>query len=130
MASTLLFLCLLEQQTGFARNKNTTNSIICDNQGLLTRIEEAANWTYMTPYVTLQAEGVIELVILQTTYKELEINFMFMHVKSCQDHDGPVANLSLETRLNVEADRLATEYLQADEPQRPIPNYFPPQNAS
>jgi hypothetical protein len=85
----------------------TYNTIICDNQGLLTRIKEAIQWTYTTPNVTLRAKWDIESVIL-TTYKELDIKFTFMHVKNHQDDDGPLENLSLETRMNVEADKLAT----------------------
>jgi hypothetical protein len=110
----LLYLRLLQQQIGFTRDNNTNNIIICDNQGLLTRIEETTQWSYMPPNVTLRAEWDIESVILQT-YQEPAINFMFLHVKSHQDN-GPVANLSLGTRLNVEADRLATEYLQSAAP--------------
>jgi hypothetical protein len=40
-------------------------------------------------------------------YKELVILFNFMHVESHQDDDALVWGLSLETHLNVEADRLA-----------------------
>jgi hypothetical protein len=90
----------------------------------LTQIEEAIQWTYTTPNVTLQAEWDIESIIL-TTYKELDINFTFMHVKSHQDDDGPLKNLSLETRMNVEANKLATEYLQEAHPKHPITLLFP-----
>jgi hypothetical protein len=78
----------------------------------------------MKPNVTLQAKWDIESVILQN-YKELAINFTFMHIKSHQDDDGPVANLSLETHLNVEADRLTTKYLQAGKSGQPIALLFP-----
>ncbi len=77
MASSLLFKFQRERE----RNRRTTNIIICDNQGLLTRIEEAVEWTYTTPNVTLRAEWDIESVILKL-YQELEIKFTFMHVKS------------------------------------------------
>ncbi len=53
MASSLLYLRLLERQFNFQRKRRTTNIIICDNQGLLTRKEEAVKWTYTTPKVTL-----------------------------------------------------------------------------
>jgi hypothetical protein len=90
----------------------------------LTRIEEAIKWKYTTPNVTLQAEWDIESVIL-TYYKAVDIKSAFMHVKSHQDDDGPIERLSLETRHNVEADRLATEYLQEEHPKRPIALLFP-----
>ncbi len=124
MASSLLYLRLLQRQFDFQRERRTTNIIICDNQGLLTRIEEAVEWTYTTPNVTLRAEWDIESVILNL-YQELEINFTFMHVKSHQDDETTTANLSLESRLNVEADRLATAYMQEDLTRRPVVTLFP-----
>ncbi len=48
-----------------------------------------------------------------------------MHVKSHQDDDGPLESLSLKTRLDVEADRLAMEYLQQQQPRHPIALLFP-----
>ena len=111
MASALVYLSLLLQLTPAPCKRNTTNILICDNQGLLTRISEAVTWKYTTPNVTLRAEWDIESVILQM-YKTIGLSFVFMHVKSHQDDAGPVAGLSLEARLNVEADLLASEYLQ------------------
>jgi hypothetical protein len=58
-------------------------------------------------------------------YSKLAIKFHFLHVKSHQDDDGPVDRLTLETQLNIEADRLATAYLQQQEPRRPIALLFP-----
>jgi hypothetical protein len=58
-------------------------------------------------------------------YKELNVDFTFLKVKSHQDDDVPVASLSLETQLNVEADKLATEFLQANKPRQPIALLFP-----
>jgi hypothetical protein len=115
MASALVYLRLLQRHTDFTRDKRSKNIIICNNQGLLKRIEEAIHWSYTTPNVTLHAEWDIESVIL-TTYKELDLKFSFLHVKSHQDDAVPVESLTLETQLNVEADRLATEYLQEDHP--------------
>ena len=65
----------------------------------------------MTPNVTLRPEWDLESVITDT-YKQLGIDFEFMHVKSHQDDDGPVADLTLEAQLNVQADTLATAALQ------------------
>jgi hypothetical protein len=53
------------------------------------------------------------------------MQFAFVHVMSHQDEGTPVANLPLESRLNVEADRLATEYMQEDPTRRPIVALFP-----
>jgi hypothetical protein len=44
MASVLVYLQLLQHLTDFAQDCRSTNILICDNQGLLTRIEEATQW--------------------------------------------------------------------------------------
>jgi exonuclease III len=124
MASALLYLRLLQRQHEFPQYRSALNMIICDNQGLLKRIAQAVEWTYTTPNVTLRAEWDVESVILDM-YRELGLHFNFKHVKSHQDDDTPSSNLSLECRLNVEADRLATEYMQEDHTRRPIVALFP-----
>jgi hypothetical protein len=124
MASALLYLRLLQREYEFKRERNTTNMLVCDNEGLLKRIEKANEWTYTTPNVTLRAEWDIESVILEQL-TELNMKFIFFHVHSHQDDEIPLANLSLESRLNVEADRLATEYMQEDHIRRPQVALFP-----
>ena len=101
MASALLYLRLLQQQTEFTREAHSSNKLICDNEGLLIRIETASEWTYTTPNVTLRAEWDVESVILEL-YHGLALRFLLTHVKSHQDDTTLVTNLSLETRLNVE----------------------------
>ncbi len=115
MATTLIYLEFLHQQTNFRRNALTTNQLICNNEGLLTRIKEVVQWTYTTPNMTQCTEWDIKSVILDTN-KALAIHFSFIHLKSHQDDDIAGHNLSLDTRLNVEADSLGTEYLQQHEP--------------
>ncbi len=124
MASALLYLRLLQREYGIKRDNTTTNMLICDNEGLLIRVEKANEWTYITPNVTLRAEWDVESVILDVL-TELKMQFTFQHVLSHQDDDTPVENLTLETRLNVEADRLATEYMQEDLIRRPTVALFP-----
>jgi hypothetical protein len=83
------------------------NTLICNNQGLIsTRIKEADQWNYTTPNV--RAKWDIKSIML-TTYKYLNLKLSFLHVKSHQDNYFPVASQSFETKLNVEADKLATE---------------------
>jgi hypothetical protein len=110
MSSGILYLLQIHHVYGIARSRNARNKIICDNQGLLMRIERATTWKYMTPNATLRAEWDLELVIVNS-YSQLGIPFTWMHVKSHQDNDGPIAGLSLEARLNVQADALATAAL-------------------
>jgi hypothetical protein len=104
MASMLMLLRILKEHFQFTRQPNLVNKLICDNTGLLIQIEEALAWNYTIPNVMLRAEWDLESVILQE-YWETGIQFVFMHVKSHQDDSTAITNLSLETRLNVEADQ-------------------------
>jgi hypothetical protein len=124
MASGLLYLRLIQQTFEFVRTAEAHNTIICDNEGLLTRIQEASTWGHITPNVTLRAEWDIESVILQV-YHELSIPFSFLHVYSHQDDAATVDSLPLAVRLNIEADKLATVFMQEDTTRRPIATLFP-----
>lgn len=124
MASGLQYLRLIQQTFEFDRISTSHNTIICDNKGLLERIEEASTWGHITPNVTLRAEWDIESVILQL-YTELSIKFSFLHVHSHQDDKVSAASLPLEVQLNIEADKLATAYMQEDTTRRPIAALFP-----
>jgi hypothetical protein len=124
MASALLYSRLLQRQILFTRHTQSRNIIICDNQGLLIRIEESSGWNYTTPNITLRPEWDTESVIL-ATLKELGMQFKFMHVKSHQHDEALVTTLSLETRLTIKADRLATEYMKEDTERRPKVALFP-----
>jgi hypothetical protein len=55
--------------------------------------------------------------IIPMLYKELNIKFVFQHLKSHPDEEAPAANLSLET--------LAMEYKQEDKTCRPMVSLFP-----
>jgi hypothetical protein len=107
MASALLYLRLLKDHFEFTRTRTSVNKLICDNKGLLTRIEAASEWLYYTPNITLRAEWDIESVIL-AEHRKLGMQFIFQHVKSHQDDEADLESLSLDSRLNVEADKLAT----------------------
>jgi hypothetical protein len=63
--------------------------------------------------------------VILSTYKDLALHFSFLHVYSHQDDNAPVETLTLETRLNIEADRLATEYMVQDQVRRPTVALFP-----
>jgi hypothetical protein len=128
MASALVFTSLLHQQFEFTRATDSVNKLICDNARLLIRIEESSQWNYLTPNVPLRAEWDVESVILQY-YKALGILFTFMHVKSHQDDTVDIQNLTLKSRLNVEADRLTTVYMVEDKRRRSKVNLFPSAHA-
>jgi hypothetical protein len=86
------------------------------------------DWTYTTPNVTLRAEWDVESLILEL-HRSLQMPFIYTHVKSHQDDDTSIEHLSLESRLNVEADRLSTEYMQEDLTRRPTVTLFPSASA-
>jgi hypothetical protein len=79
MASALLYLRLLQQEFNIKCGRRMTSMLICDNEGLLIRIETANAWNYTTPNVTLWAEWDIESVILEVL-QELNMTFIYMHV--------------------------------------------------
>jgi hypothetical protein len=106
------------------RKRNSINKIICHNEGLLIRIEEASEWEYLTPNVTLRAEWDIESVFLEQHHK-MDFQFIFKHVKSQQDDDADLASLTLESQLNVKADKLATAFMVEDKTRRQTATLFP-----
>jgi hypothetical protein len=59
--------------------------------------------------------------VILSTYRSLGWVFTFEHVKSHQDDSIQIEDLPLAVRLNVEADRLATEYLETSEYQGHAP---------
>jgi hypothetical protein len=111
MASGLLFLSLLKQHFDLEWTQNLDNFLICDNEGLLIRIEKTLKWKNLYPNVTLRSEWDIESVIL-TTYSQIGWHFQFVHVKSHQDKTTAIRDLPLAVQLNIEADKLATDYLE------------------
>ncbi len=84
MASGLLFLQLLVQHYHIDWTNDNGNKIICDNEGLLIRIEATLGWAYLQPNVTLRAEWDIESVIIKP-YNAIGWKFSFEHVRSYQD---------------------------------------------
>ncbi len=70
MASGLLFIHLLQQHFAITWSNERGNKLICDNEGLLIRIEKTLTWTYLQPNVTLRSEWDIESVILDA-YKNI-----------------------------------------------------------
>jgi hypothetical protein len=80
----------------------------------VTRIEKTLGWKYLQPNITLRAEWDIESVILDV-HRRIGWKFEFKHVNSHQDDSIPLRDLPLDVQLNVEADRLATDYLETSQ---------------
>jgi hypothetical protein len=114
MGSGLLFLKLLQEHFHLDWTNPKGNQLICDNEGLLIRIEKTLGWSYLQPNVTLRSEWDIESLIIET-YRSLGWHFDFEHVYSHQDKTIAIQALPLQVQLNVEADRLASEYLEQEE---------------
>jgi hypothetical protein len=114
MASGLLFLRAIQQHFQIAWSIPHGNKLICDNEGLLVRIEKTLSWSYLQPNATLSSEWDVKPVILET-YRALGWKFAFQHVRSHQDDSVSAATLPLDVQLNIEADRLATDYLSTSE---------------
>ena len=91
MGSGLVFLCLLQLHYYLDWTTLRGNKLICNNEGLLIRIETTLQWAYLQPNVTLRAEWDIESVILEA-YRAITGTFAFTHVKSHQDGSTPLAD--------------------------------------
>jgi hypothetical protein len=110
MASGLLFILLLKQHYSLEWTDARGNKFICNNEGLLTSIESTIHWTYLQPKVMLCTEWDIKSVII-TAHRAIGWTFEFKHIHSHQDDSVALEDLTHEVRLNVEANRLATDYL-------------------
>ena len=98
----------------FYKLKPTCNfHFLCDNQGLLTRIEKGLKRPYVTPRHFLISDIDVEMQILDTI-RQLNRPTSFEHIKSHQDEaqghgDQP---LSWEVQLNTKCDASATAQLR------------------
>ena len=98
---------------------------MADNQGLVTTLAKRNEYTTPYPNSTLQSDwDLIEEIY--TTYQHLNIaNVTFKWIKGHQDFDTPYDKLSFPAQYNVDADRLAEEYLETDPHRRRISPLVP-----
>jgi hypothetical protein len=105
---------MLQQHFHLDWRNNHSNKLICDNEGLLIWIEKTIDWMYLQPNITLWSEWDIESVIIDT-HRAIGWKFAFEHIHSHQDDSIATVDLPLEVQLNVEADQLATAFLDSSQ---------------
>jgi len=90
-----------------------------DNQGLMTSLTNRAAYSTPYPNATLQPDwDLIEEIY--ATYQDLNIDQVkYRWIKGHQDTDTPYDELSIPAQLNVDADRLADEFLETHSSPRP-----------
>jgi hypothetical protein len=87
---------------------------MADNQDLVTTITKREKNTAPYPNTTLQSDWDL-IKEIYTTYQHLNIaNVSFKWIKGHQDTDIPYDKLSIPAQFNVDADRLAEEYLETN----------------
>ena len=105
MLSATLFLAMIQQFTSFMFP--TIKVHYCaDNLELIKRQQAHAHYTLPYSNTTLGAEfDLTEQIFL--TQQQYKIQATFEHVKGHQDTNTPLHKLSIQAKLNVEADALA-----------------------
>jgi hypothetical protein len=92
---------------------------ISDNLGLINRLNLLIAHPEHFPNITLQPDWDI-LRTIQLATRDLGCPSTFSHVKGHQDDHHAYEDLSLEARLNVDADSLAGEFRKNDSSTRPL----------
>lgn len=96
-----------------------------DNQGLITSLIQRRTYSTPHPNTTLKPDwDLIEEI--HTTYQQLNVeSITFAWIKGHQDADTPYEQLHIGAQYNVDADRLADEYLAEHPYPRPISPLVP-----
>eukprot|EP00957_Ditylum_brightwellii_P073615 5593921-Ditylum_brightwellii.AAC.1 len=80
-----------------------------DNEGIVKRINKQLTYTYDYPFNTLKPDW--DMVAQAAhTLKPYVDTLTITHIKSHQDDNTPLEEMSLPARLNIAADCLATSY--------------------
>jgi hypothetical protein len=127
--SALLFLDTYITHFNTQLDRNTKLKFYCGSSLLLKRITRAQNQAWINPTNCLASDYDLESGILDIL-KKIPIEIICIHVKSHQDNKTEVHLLLWEAQMNVQADHLATDYLDNyAEPSKIIP-FIPPSQAS
>jgi hypothetical protein len=92
---------------------------VSDNLGLITRINHLIRYPEHFPNITLQPDWDL-IRAIQIAICALGRPSTFDHVKGHQDDHHDYEDLSLEARLNVDADSLAGQFRRNDSSVRPL----------
>jgi hypothetical protein len=129
MFSTLLFIHIYCKQDDLHLHKITILKFYCDSSSLIKRIDSHRNQSWTNPSKCLASDYDLESAIIEMI-AILPITIRFSHVKSHQDDDTAIHLLPWEAQMNVQADHLATDYLDNyTEPSKIMP-YIQPSQAS
>jgi len=98
---------------------------ISDNLGLITSLTKRREYPNPYPNATLQPDwDIIEEI--HNTYLQLSnTSVQYGWVKAHQDNDTPYEQLSVKAQYNVDADHLATDYMEANPARRKISPLLP-----
>ena len=83
--------------------------LICDNEGLITRLKQSIQYTTPFPNDTLQPDWDLTNAII-TTLQGTSLQPTFAHIKGHQDKHIEFDFLPLEAQLNCEADHEAVNH--------------------
>jgi hypothetical protein len=98
--------------------------LICDNEGLITRLKVAIQYTTSFPNDTLQPDWDLTNAIV-TTLQATQLIPTFEHIKGHQDKHVDVSLLPLAAQLNCEADHEAVHHQTLNQSYRPsVPRLF------
>jgi hypothetical protein len=102
--------------------------MICDNEGLITRLQEAIQYTSTFPNDTLKPDWDLTNAIV-STLQATQLQTTFQHIKGHQDKHVEYEYLSLEAQLNCDADHEAVNYQTLHQSYRPLVPRLPANNA-
>ena len=88
----------------------------CDNQGLITRLNNRDKYQFLFPNLTLAPDWDLVEAGISIIRSTSQTKFEFEHVKGHQDDLLPTHQLSLPAKLNITADRKANSYMETYHP--------------
>lgn len=110
----LLRLRRIRQPNPEEPNKILPHVLLCDNEGVVKRINIIKEWPLIYPNVTMEAEWDV-LAEIREALAELTPASQptLEHIRGHQDKTKPREELPLKAQLNCQCDDLANEYLQS-----------------
>lgn len=91
-----------------------------DNKGLINTLQKRSKYSIPYPNICLKPDWDLTEEIYQTYILTAITDVTFSWVKGHQDSTKALGQLSVEARFNIDADKLAEDYMKANSRQRPI----------
>jgi hypothetical protein len=109
LLSVLQFIRLSQRRWGWTHSY----IIICDNQALVKIMQEQVRQEDAYPNLTISAEwDILSKIRTALNHNMMQTSIQSRHIKGHADNDQPYNKLTLMQQLNVNANRLANEYIQ------------------